>query len=539
VDRLARWVRLDPPAADGIRRFVLIQIDGLAAAVFDRALAGGYMPHLARSLRTGRLARTPMSVGLPSSTPAFQAALMYGVRPDIPGFHYYDRRAGIELHFPRLGAADFVERRHADGRRGILHRGACFGAIFTGGAGESVLTFTRLLKPTRAGLGVLRGMLSTALLAWVVVKCVGLTTAEIVRFVVRVAAHPRAMAGRRVHSLALKLGVSIWVRQFFTLAASADLYRGLPAVYVNYLDYDVFAHAFGPGHRNALQALRRVDRSIHQLARVVRRLPELHYDLYVCSDHGQTASRYFGQVSGGRSIDEVVHAILAESGAARAPGETGRTAQGGNGDCCPRSLGLWQRIWEHGERDDRSGSPRRAEGGIRVIAAGPNAFVYFLDSPDPLLIEEIEHRHPGAVARLSAEPGIGLVLARSATGAVCWWRGRPMSLDGDGGDGPFAARADREIVLAGLRELMAMPSAGDLVLYGTGAGGADVSFIDERGAHAGPSEAEMNTFLLHPPGAAPPAPITHPTQLYPHFAAYTATSGVEVEDAGLRVGSRD
>jgi hypothetical protein len=169
-----------------------------------------------------------------------------------------------------------------------------------------------------------------------------------------------------------------------------------------------------------------------------------------------------------------------------------------------------------------------------VIAAGPNAFVYFVDSPDPLRIEEIDRRYPGAVAWLSDHPGIGLVLARSANGAVCWWRGRPMSLEGDGRDGPFAARPDRHIVLAELRELMAMPSAGDLVLYGTGAGGADVSFIDERGAHAGPSEAEMNTFVLHPPEAAPPGPITHPIQLYPHFAAYTAAPAPAAEAAVTR-----
>ncbi len=66
-----------------------------------------------------------------------------------------------------------------------------------------------------------------------------------------------------------------------------------------------------------------------------------------------------------------------------------------------------------------------------------------------------------------------------------------------------------------------MPSAGDLVLYGIGAPAGDVSFLDERGAHAGPSPAEMDTFILHPPSVTlPDAPLTHPVQLYRHFAAY-------------------
>jgi len=66
-----------------------------------------------------------------------------------------------------------------------------------------------------------------------------------------------------------------------------------------------------------------------------------------------------------------------------------------------------------------------------------------------------------------------------------------------------------------------MPSAGDIVLYGTGAPGGDVSFIDELGAHAGPSEEELHTFILHPPSAPLPAgPLSHPVDLYPHFRAY-------------------
>ena len=69
---------------------------------------------------------------------------------------------------------------------------------------------------------------------------------------------------------------------------------------------------------------------------------------------------------------------------------------------------------------------------------------------------------------------------------------------------------------------MTMPSAGDLVIYGIDAPQGNVSFVAEVGAHAGPSITEMETFLIHPPGVSVPAPITHPVQLYPHFARYQA-----------------
>ncbi len=387
--------------------------------------------------------------------------------------------------------ADLVERRHADGRAGILEGGACYGCVFTGGAVDSLWTFARLKRLTRAGRGVRRAALSGLLLGWVALKCLGLTAVTLARFVGRTIlalASGRAELRWSIEALLLDVGVSIWARQLFTLLVSADLYRGVPAIYVNFIDYDVFAHAFGPSDRLAFRALRRVDRSILQLARIVRRLPELGYDLYVLSDHGQAATRPFHRVAGGASLEAVV-----------------RLALGGEAPA------------------------------LRVIAAGPNAFVYFTDRPEPLPASEIEARYPRAMARLSQHPGIGLVLARGASGPECWYRGHRVAL-------AWAARPRRARSLrrtprprrggGGARDLMAMPSAGDIVLYGTGAPGGAVSFVDERGAHAGPSEEELHTFILHPPAARLPAEAPRPPP-----AALPAFPGVSRGDGGS--GRRD
>jgi hypothetical protein len=67
---------------------------------------------------------------------------------------------------------------------------------------------------------------------------------------------------------------------------------------------------------------------------------------------------------------------------------------------------------------------------------------------------------------------------------------------------------------------MAMPSAGDLVVYGIDAPEGHVSFIDEVGAHAGPSHEELHTFLVAPADARLPARIDHPIQLYDVFIHY-------------------
>src|SRR3989442_12421 len=119
VDRAIRRLRLGPaPRREG-RRFLIVQIDGLSRSVLEQALAEGRMPFLRHLLDRHGYRVQPMTVGMPTSTPAFQMALMYGVRPDIPTFHYHDKRRRSEGYFPRSGDAARVEALHTVGRTGL------------------------------------------------------------------------------------------------------------------------------------------------------------------------------------------------------------------------------------------------------------------------------------------------------------------------------------------------------------------------------------------------------------------------------------
>lgn len=469
-----------------------------------------------------------MSVGMPTSTPAFQMSAMYGARPDIPGFHYHDKRRGRDVYFPRGGDAAEVEAREAAGRPGILRAGSAYGCVFTGGAANHLFSFASINRPT--GSGLLRALSGFVVLGWVIAKGVALTGLELTRAVLRLLADPVGETRRGVKRLLIKVGISVWLRQLFTLAAARDLYRGVPAIYVNYLDYDVFAHAYGPEHRLARHALRRVDRSLRDLARVLRRVPGHGYDLYVLSDHGQTLTTPFHRLNGGRSLERVLFEEVFTPGAARTPHrrEGRRLAAGIRAFRRHRAPGLFQRFTNYLERDFPwvLGEPRaaRERNGVRIIAAGPNAFIYFVDIPRPLSAEEVEARYPHAIEALARRPDIGFVLGRSSRGPVCAW-GRERCVLGPGEAGPFAGRADAALVLDGLRDLMAMASAGDLVLYGNGARAGNVSFMREAGAHAGPSPEELHAFIVLPPGAVLPSPITHPVQLYPFFRRYAEADG--------------
>lgn len=494
--------------------------------MLELALAQGRMPFVARLLARGGWRLRPMFVGLPSSTPAFQMAAMYGVRPDIPGFHYHDKRRREDVYFPRAGDAARVEREQAAGRRGIVEGGACYGCVFTGGAADNLFTFANMKRPS--GSGLLAALSAGLVLAWVGVKSAVITGVELGRALLRLVADPVGEWARGWKWLALKLGLSVWVRELFTLAVSRDLYAGAGPIYVNYLDYDVVAHAFGPRHRRALRALRRIDRAIHQLWRVCRRVPEHGYDLYVLADHGQAYCTPFTAVAGGRRLDRVLFEDFFAAGPGRPAGR--RLGPGLAALRTGRAPGYFQRFFNYLE----DGFPwvlgevkeARERDNVRVIAAGPNAFVYFVDDAAALSIERIEARWPGLAEGLSRHPGIGYVLARGADGPVCFRRGTRYRLT-EAEPGPFAGRPDAALVVAGIRDLMAMPSAGDLVIYGTDAVPGHVSYIAETGAHAGPSHDELHAFVVAPPGVRLPEPLVHPVQLYGHFARYGAAVGRE------------
>src|SRR5688572_19191422 len=126
-DRMIRRLRLGPAPARSVRRLLIVQIDGLSRSVFDLAQARGAVPFISSLLdRRGYRLQT-MSVGMPTSTPAFQMSAMYGVRPDIPGFHYHDKHRRDDVYFPRGGDAAWVEETQAAGRRGIVHGGSTYG----------------------------------------------------------------------------------------------------------------------------------------------------------------------------------------------------------------------------------------------------------------------------------------------------------------------------------------------------------------------------------------------------------------------------
>jgi hypothetical protein len=523
IDRIIRRLRRGDPPIPTLPRFLIVQIDGLSRLVLKQGLASGRMPFVKRMLEGDGYRMEPMSVSLPTSTPAFQMATFYGLRPDIPGFHYYSRERQTDIHFPRSGHAAWVEARHTGGRRGILRGGSAYGCCFTGGADNNLFTFTSLTKPS--GRGLLSAVSPFVVVTWVAGMNVALTVCELAKEGLRLITR-RGQAEHGWQWLKLKLFMSIWVRNFFTMAVSRDLYEGVPAIYVNYLGYDEVAHRYGPGSDPAMQALHEVDQSIEQLWSVMRRVPEHRYDAYILADHGQSACTPFSDLTGGKRLERWIFDGFLNPELAGAPDAVRVGLWKGLRERQAETKGMIQRFMNYLDEDyfRRPDPEAHEQDGVRAISAGPNAFLYVTDAKKPLDAAAVEERFPGLAERLSRDRGIGFILARSANGngPLCWWQGQRCELSPTQ-LGPFAGREDAALVVEGIENLMKMHSAGDLVIYGTDSPDGDVSFIRERGAHAGPGASEMHTFIVGPAEVTLPSPISHPVQLYNHFIRYQQT----------------
>src|SRR6185503_11722473 len=115
---------------------LLIQIDGLGRAQLERAIGAGRMPFLRRLLKREGYEMHTFYPGLPSTTPAVQAELYYGVRSAVPAFSFYDR---VQKKLGRMWDPEWAKAREADCAsegEGLLTGGSSWSNIYTGGADQ-------------------------------------------------------------------------------------------------------------------------------------------------------------------------------------------------------------------------------------------------------------------------------------------------------------------------------------------------------------------------------------------------------------------
>lgn len=513
----AMFRRLGIPPSDvdpKKRGLIILQIDGLSYNRLQAALRKRKMPYVRRLLRRGRLRLQPYLSQIPTSTPAFQAGMFYGDNDNIPGFNFYDKR---ERRYYKMGDSDSAYRVESGFTNpGLLQHGSVFSCVYTGDAEASLFIFSSLLAPRRwrFALRLYDLAVLTFLHVEVVFKIIAMALAEFavslydfIRLVVK-----RGHFKRELEIVAIRVGLSVISRELITLGAVIDIYRRVPTIYVNFLSYDEHAHLRGPNSRFAMWSLRAIDRCIRRIY-MAERYAERDYDIYILSDHGQSATRPFEELSGetlalflqsqlaGTRVETYEKVDERPTQLHLAAHGTSRIAQ--NAPWFLRPPLEWFSRKASFEVASRNLARLDPPHDVVVVSTGPVAYAYWIGVAEKLTGEQIEEKHPGLLDRLAAHPCIGFVsvvqldgtvLVRSEKGkAVISERAVRME-----GVLPFTEALNCQHVLDGVRRVTLMQRSGDICIWGGGGPRGDVSFSYEFGAHSGWTDEEVHSFIMAP-----------------------------------------
>lgn len=553
-DTLAQHLGRPPEAQDGRRRgFVIVQVDGLAYDYLVEAIARGHTPCLRRLLSRGRYRLARWRCGLPSTTPAVQAGLMFGDTFDIPGFRWYEKDKGWSVACKLPWAARMLRARVAAGRPGILRGGSSYVSLLDGDAGLSLLTLGSLanghfLENVKGAGFLLLFLLSPLRL----LRVAGLSVWEYLRDLFK-----RLIAlfvsgyyePPRIISPLLKVIVDVIFRELQTFSAYLDIHRGTPAIFTNYYGYDEAGHHFGPDSPEAFRTLRGIDREIGRLERLARRAQRRRYDFYIISDHGQTLAapfqRLYGKTLGQHIVENIENPVSIDE---RSTGEETSAAQAQIllaelGDIEARLRPAGARLLQATRRFVGERAPLHDEADwdlsrrndVVVRNSGSLAHVYFNVNRRALDLSDIALLYPRLLPSLLEHPGIGWVVGREGGQVVVMDQGGTLTLgrlEHVEGRYPLADLPEPAHAACQLRKLACYPHSGDLILLGAWRDGRVITFEDQVASHGGLGGAQDYPFIIYPAHVVPALDERDgPMALYEHFIRYQS-DGVAGEASG-------
>ena len=526
---------------------IIIQIDGLAHEHLLQAMERGCLPHIKRMLNRGDLALSRWRCGLPSTTPAVQAGIMFGNNDNIPAFRWYDKLHGSSVVCKAPSVAALLQARISRGKTGILKDGSSYVNIYDGGASRSLGTLStmepRRLFESARGIGMLVLFLlnpyRTLHIIYLAIK--EYVTDSLQRLSLRLKGQSYLpMLG--IFPL-LRVFSNVITREIETFAILVDVYRGVPAIYATYYGYDEIAHHFGVHSLPARQALHSIDGCIGQIDRLRRANLTRPHALVLLGDHGLTPSEPFaaryGQSLGQYIADHLgqhvpfqeetdserqyffyTHLLLDELKAieknlvlpaARVARRIRLLVQ--------RRLAVSNRRlpeWDVERQND-----------VVVKNSGSLSHVYFDIARHRMDLSEVSAAFPGLVINLLAHEGIWLIAARE--GAQCLIMGQDgiVTIHEDGarhveGSNPLQRLPEPWLAVEQLCRIASFQQSGDLVLLGAYDPEEDivVCFERQRSSHGGLGGAQDYPFVIYPRHLNwDLSRVRNSCELYPLFAA--------------------
>ncbi len=482
---------------------VMLQIDGLSLDQFNRALDKGELPFLKRLIKREHYQVHSLYSGLPSTTPAVQAEIFYGIKTVVPAFSFLDREKGKIVCMVEPATAQQVEEElreqlARDGVESLCKGGSSYSNIFRGGVDQDEAHFCA----SSLGWGsALRAANPFALLFMLITNInsvIRILILLVVELVIAVVDLIRGLyKGHKFINefkfIPARVAICILLRELCVIGGKMDIQRGLPIININFLGYDEQSHRRGPDSMFAHWTLKGIDNAVKRLWNEAAHADRRHYEVWVYSDHGQSRATSYFKLQG-YDILEAANAVYAGldekvtivAGRKRTPSVEAQRA---------RLLGASKvgHLFSEQSNGDVESNDK-----VQVVGLGPVAFVYFADPLEPAELAR-------AARDLATRHKVPAVVTGRGEGQLRVW-----TADGEfllpqqvaelfGEDHPFI-----DVIGEDLERLCRHQHAGDLTLLGWRKGVSPITFATENGSHAGLAPEETGAFSLLPSDATLP-----------------------------------
>lgn len=467
---------------------VLIQIDGLSSKQFKRGLQEGNLPFLKYLIDKQKYKTYTHYSGIPSTTPAVQGELFYGVKGCVPAFHFIDRESGETFIMYDKKCASQIESRISKDAVPLLQDGSSYSNIFSGGAAESHFCatsigwsgFFKVLNPFTWFLVIIFHFnILIRVLALLVIELISALIDSI----------RGTLAGERLTMelmfILARVSICVLLRELVVISSKIDIARGLPIIHVNFFGYDEQSHRRGPSSKFAHWSLKGIDDAIARIWNEASHADRRDYDIWIYSDHGQEDTVPYS-VEYKKSIKDVIAQIFGELADSK---PLHRDRNGDIASCCGGNYSKTIFPFSHAARVEEK-NPK-----VTLTGMGPIMHIY---PALALSSEEMER----VISELLTTAKIPVVFIQNEAGKIeartptkrCFLPEDAVEILG--ADHPFLNEAAQDLI-----QLCQHPSAGKIVFSGWRKGEIPRTYPLENGSHCGFGPQETNGFALLPADA--------------------------------------
>jgi endonuclease/exonuclease/phosphatase family metal-dependent hydrolase len=482
---------------------VIIQIDGLSHSQFQAALKHKRLPFLQTLLKDQHYHLHDLYSGTPSTTPAVQAELFYGVKTAVPAFSFKSQNSAEVVSMNRYKAAFDVEQRLKTQGEPLLKGGSSYSNIYRGGAREANFcssslgwsSVTHMANPFAIGIFILLNLYSFIRVLVLMLLEFVLAIVDFFRGIIA-----RHDLFREIQFVPARVAVSLLLRELVTIGAKLDVARGLPIIHLNLLGYDEQSHRRGPSSKFAHWTLKGIDDAIRRIWRAAQSSALREYDVWIYSDHGQQETIPYARVHG-ITVEEAINRVFVSHIHHLAFVSNTQNSVFGIQYLRAKYIGggRLQKLLSTHQGDHCSPvTMHENTKSLVVTAMGPMGSIYSAVALSSEKREEI------AVA-LIKEANIPLVfVSLSASQVKVWNDNGEYLLPRDapkifGEQHPFLHQVTTDII-----RLCQHPEAGDLMISGWSVDKPYITFAQENGSHGGPGPEETHAFALLPSDTALP-----------------------------------